>query len=136
MSLSDTMIKGELPKELEEMFRRKAMEKYGYSKGAISRALEAAVKLWLKYDYESVEEEESNNRAFESMVDELEEKYPGMYVVIAGGKLISAHRSLAEALKVEEGKYMHRIVFKVGEKPFGRVRLGWRMAAEKPAGHT
>ncbi|MCP8319815.1 MAG: hypothetical protein H3Z52_02595, partial [archaeon] len=98
------MIKGSLPKELEEMFRRKAMEKYGYSKGAVSKALEAAIKLWLRYDYESTDEEESNNRAFESMVNELEANYQGMYVVIAGGKLISAHRSLDEALGVEEGR--------------------------------
>ncbi|MCP8307177.1 MAG: hypothetical protein H3Z53_08555 [archaeon] len=129
------MIKGSLPKELEEMFRRKAMEKYGYSKGAVSKALEAAIKLWLRYDYESTDEEESNNRAFESMVNELEANYQGMYVVIAGGKLISAHRSLDEALKVKEGRYTHRIIFKIGEKPVQRVRLGWRVVA-KPVGHT
>lgn len=129
------MIKGNLPPELEETFRRKAMERYGYSKGALSKALEAAIKLWLRYDYESTDEEESNNRAFESMADELEAKYRSMYVVIADGRLISAHKSLSEALKVEEGRYMHRILFKVGEKPIKKVRLGWRVAA-KPAGHT
>ncbi|MEM3437413.1 MAG: hypothetical protein QXP55_02600 [Nitrososphaerales archaeon] len=127
------MIKGSLPKELEEMFRRKAMEKYGYSKGAFSKALEAAIKLWLRYDYELIDEEESNNQAFESMINELE-KYQDMYVVIANGKLISVHKSLDEALKVEEGRYTHRIVFKIGEKPVKKVRLGWRVA--KPVGHT
>ncbi|MEM2123130.1 MAG: hypothetical protein QXE79_05800 [Candidatus Bathyarchaeia archaeon] len=60
------------------------MEKYGYSKGALSKALEAAIRFWLRYDYESTDEEESNNRAFESMMDELEEKYQGMYIVITG----------------------------------------------------
>ncbi len=129
------MIKGSLPKELEEMFRKKAMEKYGYSKGAISKALEAAIKLWLRYDYELTDEEESNNKAFESMINELEAKYQGMYVVIANGKFISAHKSLDEALKVEKGKYKHRIIFKVGEKPVKKVRLGWRVAV-KPAGRT
>ena len=130
------MIKGSIPKELEEMFRRKAMEKYGYSKGAISKALEAAIRLWLRYDYESTDEEESNNRAFESMIDELEEKHRGMYVVIAKGKLISVYKSLDEALEVkaEEKGCSHRIVFKVGEKPVKRVRLGWR--ARTTAGRT
>lgn len=127
------MIKGRVPKRLEEIFRRKAMEKYGYSKGAISKALEAAIRLWLRYDYELTDEEESNNRAFESMIGELEAKYRGMYVVIANGRLISVHKSLEEALRVEERGYAHRIVFKVGEKPVGRVRLGWRV---RPAGHT
>jgi len=120
------MIKGSIPKKLEEMFRKKAMEKYGYSKGAISKALEAAIRLWLRYDYDLADEEESNNRAFESMKEELEEKYQGMYVVIADGRLISVHKTLDEALKVEGGKFSHRIVFRVGEKPVRRVRLGWR----------
>jgi tRNA 2-selenouridine synthase SelU len=130
-----SMIKGSLSKELEEMFRRKAMEKYGYSKGAVSKALEAAIKLWLRYDYESTDEEECNNKAFESMINKLEEKYKGMYVVIANGKLISTHKSLSEALKVKKDRYKHRIVFKVGEKPTKKVRLGWRVTT-KHAGRT
>lgn len=129
------MIKGKIPKELEEMFRKKAMEKYGYSKGAISKALEAAIKLWLMYDYELTDEEEANNRAFESMIDKLEENYRGMYIVISNGRLTSVHKTIDEALKVEEGKCKHRIVFKVGEKPVEKVRLGWRVLT-KSAGPT
>jgi len=111
------------------------MEKYGYSKGAVSKALEAAIRLWVRYDYEATDEEESNNRVFESMIDELEANYQGMYAVIASGKLISLHRTLEEAVKVKEGRYTHRIIFKVGERPIQKVRLGWRVAA-KPVGHT
>ncbi|MEM3070338.1 MAG: hypothetical protein QW638_05470 [Candidatus Bathyarchaeia archaeon] len=129
------MIKGVLPKELEELFRRRAMEKYGHSKGAVSKALEAAIRLWLRYDYESTDEEESNNRAFESLINELESKYPGMYIVIADGRMVSAHDSLDEALKIGDGEHKHRIIFKVGEKPFERLRLGWK-ASIKPVGHT
>lgn len=128
------MIKGSIPKELEEAFRKRAMERYGYSKGAVSKALEAAIRLWLRYDYELMDEEMSNNRAFESMVDELEANYRGMYVVIAEGRLVSVHRTLDEALKVERGRYRHRIVLKVGEEPVRRVRLGWRV--RRPAGPT
>ncbi|GEM_PF-701794 len=135
MSLYYGMIKGSLPKEIEERFRRKAMERYGHSRGAISKALEAAIRLWLRYDYGMTDEEESNNKAFEALLPELEKKYRGMYVVIAQGKLISVHSSLEEALRVEEGRYQHRIVFKVGEKPVEKVRLGWR-ATIRPAGHT
>lgn len=122
-----------IPKELEERFRKRAMEKYGYSKGVISKALEEAIRLWLGRDDELVSEEESNNRAFESIIGELEERYRGKYVVIAGGKLVSVHESLEEALSAERGRYSHRIVFKVGERHAGRVRLGWRT---RPAGGT
>lgn len=129
------MIKGSLPRELEKSFRRKAMERYGYSKGAVSKALEAAVKLWLMYDYEPTDEEEANNRAFESMREELEANYREKYVTIAGGKLTGIHGDLEEAVKVNEGEYTHRIIFKIGDRPTQRVRLGWRVVA-RPAGRT
>lgn len=131
-----SMIKGSVAKDLEELFRKKAMERYGYSKGAISKALEAAIKLWLRYDYELSDEEEANNKAFESSVDDLEVKYPGKYVVIANGRVVDVCDSIEEAFKVGSGSMrFHRIVFKVGEKPALKVRLGWR-AKLKPAGAT
>jgi len=125
------LIKSSLPKELEEAFRKRAMEKYGYSRGAISKALEAAIKLWIRYDYEATKEEESNNRAFESLVDELESKHGGMYAVITGGELVSIHRDLEEALP-DKGGHAHRIIFKIGEKPPSKVRLGWRTTVKSP----
>lgn len=126
------MIKGMLPKELEEAFRRRAMGRYGYTKGAVSRALEDAIKLWLRYDYEENDEEKANNKAFESLSEELESKHAGMYAVIAGGRLVAVHTSLREALQ-SESRYSHRLIFKIGEKPSPKVRLGWR-AKISPAG--
>jgi hypothetical protein len=41
-------IRGQVPEELEKKFRKMAMEKFGYSKGAISKALEEAIKEWIK----------------------------------------------------------------------------------------
>jgi len=130
------LIKGSIPKEIEEIFRRRAMQKYGYSKGAVSKALEAAIKLWLRYEYDLKGEEELNNKAFEEVVSELEAKFPGMYAVIAEGQLSGVYKSFEEALKtnVREGS-SHRIIFRIGEKPKPTVRLGWR-ARLKPAGAT
>ena len=128
------MIKASVPKDLEEAFRRQAMERYGFSKGAVSKALEAAVRLWLRYDYEPRGEEEVNNKAYESIRDELESKYPGMYAVIAEGRLLSVHASLREVPPAKAGQ-SHRLVFKVGERPVAKVRLGWRTRI-KPVGRT
>ncbi|MEM2935728.1 MAG: hypothetical protein QW231_00945 [Candidatus Bathyarchaeia archaeon] len=128
------LIKGSVKKEIEEIFRRRAMEKYGYSKGAVSKALEAAIRLWLRYEYELKEEEKLNNDAFEEIVGEVEAKFSGMYAVIAEGRLIGVYKSLEEAMKtsVKEGS-PHRVIFKIGETPKPKVRLGWR-AKLKPAG--
>lgn len=131
-----SMIKSSVAKDLEELFRKKAMERYGYSKGAISKALEAAIKLWLRYDYELRDEEEVNNKAFESLADELEVKYPGKYVVIANGRIVKVCDSIEGAFKIDSGStYFHRIIFKVGKKPALKVRLGWR-AKMKHVGPT
>lgn len=111
------------------------MEKYGYSRGAVSKALTSAITLWLRHDYESTDEEEANNRAFESLLNQLEANHHGQYAVIAAGKLASTHPSLDEALKVTEGAAStHRIICKIGEKPIPKVRLGWRTT--RRAGHT
>ena len=42
----------ELDKELEKKFREEAMKKYGFSKGAIKKATEEALKEWAKNSHE------------------------------------------------------------------------------------
>lgn len=42
------MIRGVVSEELEKEFRKRAMEKFSYTKGALSKALEEAVKEWVK----------------------------------------------------------------------------------------
>lgn len=41
-------IRGQVTEEIEKEFRKLAMEKFGYSKGALSKALEEAVREWIK----------------------------------------------------------------------------------------
>ncbi len=40
-------IRGVVPKEVEERFRKFAMRKFGYGKGSLSKALEEALLQWL-----------------------------------------------------------------------------------------
>jgi hypothetical protein len=41
-------IRGVISKEAEDEFRRLAMKKFGYGKGSLSKALEEAVRAWIK----------------------------------------------------------------------------------------
>ena len=41
-------IRGVVSKEAEDEFRRLAMEKFGYGKGSLSKALEEAVSTWIE----------------------------------------------------------------------------------------
>ena len=40
-------IRGVVSEELEEKFRKLAMEKFGYRKGSLSKALEEALRHWI-----------------------------------------------------------------------------------------
>lgn len=39
---------GDIDKDLEKKFRLKAVEKFSGQKGAVTKALEEAIKVWLK----------------------------------------------------------------------------------------
>jgi hypothetical protein len=41
-------IRGVVSRELEEKFRKLAMKKFGYGKGSLSKALEEALRHWIK----------------------------------------------------------------------------------------
>ena len=41
-------IRGVVASETEEKFRRLAMKKFGYGKGSLSKALEAALLQWIQ----------------------------------------------------------------------------------------
>ena len=41
-------IRGVVSEELEKKFRKLAMEKFGYGKGSLSKALEEALRHWIK----------------------------------------------------------------------------------------
>jgi hypothetical protein len=47
MYLGTFVIKAKIDKKLELKFRESAMRRYGYSKGAISRAVEDAILKWI-----------------------------------------------------------------------------------------
>lgn len=125
------VVKGFVSEALEESFRRKAMEKYGYSKGAISKALEKAIEMWLELEKDETEDERVNNKAYAKLKDEILRSYTGKYVAIAEGKIVASGDSLTDVYIEPKGRVSHRLVFKVGEKPPRRVHLGWRVSREE-----
>jgi len=50
------VLRGQIDKKLERRFREVAMRRFGYSKGALTKALEEAVIRWIS----SVEEERTS----------------------------------------------------------------------------
>lgn len=125
------VVKGFVSDTLEESFRRKAMEKYGYSKGALSKALEKAIELWLELEADETEEERLNNEAYAKLKDEIFRNHAGKYVAIAKGRIVASGDSLTEVCLAPKGNVSHRLIFKVGEKLPRRVHLGWRASRQE-----
>lgn len=137
-AISLTVVKGSIAKDVEETFRKKAMEKYGYTKGSLSKALEEAIKLWLQVEAKRSGEEKTNNEAYAKLKDEINTKYAGKYVSIENGKIVAVGNTLEEVYEeVEKMKsdISHRLIFKAGEEIPKKVRLGWRVL-RKPVGLT
>lgn len=47
-------VRGVISEKIEKEFRKLAMEKFGYGKGSLSKALEEAVKEWIKKNKKTI----------------------------------------------------------------------------------
>lgn len=129
-----SLIKGIVPDDIEKRFRKKAMEKFGYGKGAISKALEEALRRWIEVEGPK-DEERVNNAAYEAMREEVEMKHTGKFVAIEEGKIVAVGDSLEkvfDAVQRLATNPSHRIIVKAGEVPPQVVRLGWRLRRAGP----
>lgn len=129
-----SLIKGVIPSDVEKKFRKKAMEKFGYGKGAISKALEEALRRWIEVEGPD-DEERVNNAAYEAMKEEVERKHLGKFVAIEKGKVVAVGDSLEEVFDAVQRlatNSSHRIIVKAGEVPPPMVRLGWRLRRAGP----
>lgn len=57
-------LKVDLDKHLEKKFRQLAMEKFGYSKGALKKATHHAIELWTKENLKTTKEKELDGEKF------------------------------------------------------------------------
>jgi len=114
-----------IPKDLEARFKREVEQLYGA--GGTAKALERAIELWLRETRDEMvaRERKLNNEAFRRLQPELG-KYQGRYVLIAHGRLQGVGDSI-ESLRNLAPDAHHRLVFKAGELPPRKRRLGWRI---------
>jgi hypothetical protein len=63
------VIKVDLDKNLEQSFRQTAMKRFGYSKGSIKKAAEAAIKKWTIEEGEAAQSVQNERRQKGNPVD-------------------------------------------------------------------
>jgi len=119
------MLTAELPQQLQEEFERTARLMHDHD--SIRQALIEAIELWLTQQQQKLIQAEAvvNNQAFENLRDELEQSYPGKWIVIAQGKLQGV-ADMPEELNHLAPTAQHRIVVQVGQTRSQEVELGWQ----------
>jgi hypothetical protein len=120
------MLTTELPQQLQEEFERTA--RLIHRQDSIRQALIEAIELWLAQQRQKLIQKEAkiNNQAFENLRVELEQNYPGKWIVIAHGKLQGVADTPVE-LNHLAPTAQHRIVTQVGQTRPQKVELGWQM---------
>ena len=119
------MLTAELPPQLQEEFERTAH--LLHDQDGIRQALIEAIELWLAQQRQHLIQKETdlNNQIFETLRIELEQTYPGKWIVIAHGKLQGVADS-PEALNHFAPTAQHRIVLQMGQTRSQEVELGWQ----------
>jgi hypothetical protein len=118
------MLTAELPQPLQEEFERTAH--LLHDQDGIRQALIEAIELWLSQQHQKLTQVEAsiNNQAFETLWEELAQKYPGQWVVIAGGKFLGAAHT-PEELNELAPTARNRIIVQMGQTRPKKVELGW-----------
>lgn len=69
------VLKLEFEKEFEQKFRELAMRKYGFSKGALSKASKEALKIWIKSEEKPLPKLKDPFKNIRGCMKELKGKY-------------------------------------------------------------
>jgi hypothetical protein len=111
----DVIVRG-----LDEKLHRKFKAEAALKGISLSKALEEAMRTWLRLEGNMValDENEVNNLAYENMKDQLNNQCRGKYVVFCGGKFLGATNTLEEAgaLARNSSTSGKALVAKIGEK--------------------
>lgn len=119
------MLVTQLPQQLQEEFEYTAH--LLHKQDSVRQALIEAIELWLSQQHLKLTQTEAtvNNRVFDNLRDELEQTYPGQWIVIANGKFQGAANSVEE-LNHFALAARHRIVLQIGQTRPQQVELGWQ----------
>ncbi len=69
------VLKVEFEKEFERKFRELAMKKYGYSRGAIKKASEEAIEIWIEMENRDLPKIERPVKNIRGIMKNLKGKY-------------------------------------------------------------
>ena len=128
-----TYIKGSIPKELDDEFRKEIAKRFGLRKGALSRALEEAILQWIekRHDIKLINKE----TPYIIFKDRLMQKYPDKFVILKDDKVLEVADSIIQASQQARRNYPEiknfTVIHTVSTK-HTRRQLGFRMRRRIP----
>ncbi len=69
------VLKVEFDKKVEQRFRELAMRRYGYAKGALKKASEEAITMWIKQENRQLPKVRNPFKLIEGIMGNLQGKY-------------------------------------------------------------
>lgn len=130
-----TILKGEISEKINREFRKLAMKRFGYEKGAISKAIEEAILKWI-IDQNNIDSEEERERIINNEFYQKEKKklfieYPNKIISICNGDIaeIGDNFSLIEKkTKENHPNVKHCLIINTAvQYKRRRAGLGWQL---------
>ena len=116
-----SLIKVNLPPDIDKKFREKALKKYGYKRGTLTAALLDAINLWLSQS--DISDEGSTYINY----NEIRSKFPGKYVVLNESKVILVKDTLQEIYNELPNPKDEKYTLLAPHILNKERNLGWRM---------
>ena len=128
-----TYIKGSISEELDDEFRKEVAKRFGLRKGALSKALEEAIRQWIENSRGLKSHNETTT--IKSYKNRLMQEYPNKFVIMKDDQVLEVADSIIEATQQARKNYPEinkfTLIHTVSTKHHRR-QLGWRMRRIKP----
>lgn len=122
------IIKGEIPEELDEEFRKIIALKYGLKKGNISLALKNAIEQWVNDQKRSTND---NNTEKKDFANKIRAKHPNQFVAVnTNNEIVGFADTIIGLHKKLDSEKNIRIIAPsdiIGEQDYSRRQLGWKL---------
>jgi len=125
------VLKVSINDELDKKLRAQAYQVYGNSKGALSRTIEDALKMFLYLPIKNPNPTMGENiQIYEKMKEKLVEKEFGKFALILNGEFVGVFDSWEGAQKKVlkmHSNAEHGLIWQIGVQRKKRARLGWKL---------
>lgn len=129
------VLKVSIDEKLDQKLRERAYQMYGNGRGALSKTIEDALKMFLYIPLKDITPQMSKNvEIYNKMKRELEENEFGKFALISDGELIGIFDSWEDAQHeaiIKKPYAEHGLIWQIGVRRKKKAKLGWKLKVEE-----